>query len=91
MTFELWHLGFVSMRTIKLAIEYDGTNYQGWQVQPKGPTIQGMIEGKLALLTGETIHLIGSGRTDAGAHAFGQVAHFKTRSQMDVSFDPKGP
>jgi tRNA pseudouridine38-40 synthase len=72
------------MRTIKLLIEYDGTNYQGWQVQPQGPTIQGMIEEKLALLTGETIHLIGSGRTDAGVHAFGQVAHFKTKSQMEV-------
>jgi len=72
------------MRTIKLLIEYDGTNYLGWQVQPKGPTIQGTIEEKLALLTGETIHLIGSGRTDAGVHALGQVAHFKTQSQMDV-------
>ena len=72
------------MRNIKLLIEYDGTNYRGWQVQPKGQTIQGMIEGKLALLMGETIHLIGSGRTDAGVHAFSQIAHFKTQSQMDV-------
>ena len=72
------------MRTIKLTIEYDGTNYQGWQVQPKGPTIQGMIEEKLALLTGETIPLIGSGRTDAGVHALGQIAHFKTKSKMDI-------
>ena len=73
------------MRTIKLVIEYEGTNYQGWQVQLKGPTIQGMIEGKLSLLTGETVHLAGSGRTDAGAHALGQVAHFKTESRMEVS------
>jgi tRNA pseudouridine38-40 synthase len=72
------------MRNIKLLIEYDGTNYQGWQVQPIGPTIQGTIEEKLALLTGEAVHLIGSGRTDAGAHAFNQVAHFKTQSRMDV-------
>jgi tRNA pseudouridine38-40 synthase len=72
------------MRNIKLLIEYDGTNYQGWQVQPKGSTLQGMIEEKLAHLTGETIHLVGSGRTDAGAHAFNQVAHFKTQSRMDV-------
>ena len=72
------------MRTIKLTIEYDGTNYRGWQIQPKEQTIQGMIEGKLALLMGETIHLIGSGRTDAGVHAFSQIAHFKTQSQMDV-------
>ena len=72
------------MRNIKLLIEYDGANYQGWQVQPKGPTIQGVIEEKLALLTGETIHLIGSGRTDAGVHALGQIAHFKTKSKMDI-------
>jgi tRNA pseudouridine38-40 synthase len=72
------------MRTIKLLIEYDGTNYQGWQVQPKGPTIQGILEEKLGLLTGESIRLVGSGRTDAGVHALGQVAHFKTQSQMDA-------
>ena len=72
------------MRTIKLLLEYDGTNYLGWQVQAKGLTIQGMIEEKLKLLTGEGVCLIGSGRTDAGAHAFGQVAHFKTRSEMDL-------
>jgi tRNA pseudouridine38-40 synthase len=72
------------MRNIKLVIEYDGTNYLGWQVQASGLTVQGTIENKLALLTGEQIHLIGSGRTDAGAHALGQVANFKTKSQMDV-------
>jgi tRNA pseudouridine38-40 synthase len=72
------------MRNIRLLIEYDGANYQGWQVQPKGPTVQGMIEEKLTLITGEAIHLIGSGRTDSGVHAFGQVANFKTKSQLDV-------
>jgi len=72
------------MRNIRLLIEYEGTNYQGWQVQPKGSTIQGTIEEKLALLTGEAIHLVGSGRTDGGVHAFGQVAHFRTKSKMDV-------
>jgi len=72
------------MRNIRLVIEYDGTNYQGWQVQLKGQTIQGVIEEKLALLTGDKINLIGSGRTDAGAHAFGQVANFKTQTEMDI-------
>lgn len=72
------------MRNIKLIIEYDGTNYRGWQVQPKGATVQGMIEEKLVLLTKEAVHLVGSGRTDAGVHAFGQVAHFKTQSQIEV-------
>jgi len=72
------------MRNIKLLIEYDGTNYQGWQVQAKGLTIQGMIEEKLALLTGKSVKLFGSGRTDSGVHALGQVAHFKTESAMDI-------
>jgi tRNA pseudouridine38-40 synthase len=72
------------MRNIKLLIEYDGTNYLGWQVQAKGLTIQGVIEEKLTLLTGEKISLIGSGRTDAGVHALGQVASFKTKSRMAV-------
>ena len=71
------------MRNIRLLIEYDGTNYLGWQVQAKGLTIQGVIEEKLTLLTGEKINLIGSGRTDAGVHALGQVASFKTRSRME--------
>jgi tRNA pseudouridine38-40 synthase len=72
------------MRNIRLLIEYNGSNYQGWQVQLKGLTIQGMIEEKLTLITGEVIHLIGSGRTDSGVHAFGQVANFKTKSKLDV-------
>ena len=72
------------MRNIKLFIEYDGTNYLGWQVQAKGPTIQGEIEEKLKHLTGEKVHLIGSGRTDSGAHALGQVAHFRTENRMNV-------
>jgi tRNA pseudouridine38-40 synthase len=71
------------MRNIKLTIEYDGKNYLGWQVQPKGPSIQETIEGQLKRLTGETIRLISSGRTDAGVHAMGQVAHFKTENPMD--------
>ncbi len=72
------------MRTIKLTIEYDGTDYLGWQVQPTGATIQGIIEEKLSRITGETLRLVGSGRTDAGVHALGQVAHFKTKSRLDV-------
>jgi tRNA pseudouridine38-40 synthase len=73
------------LRTIKLVIEYDGTHYLGWQVQPNGQTIQGVIQDRLKRLTGESSQLIGSGRTDAGVHALGQVAHFKTESRMDAN------
>jgi len=73
------------VRTIKLTIEYEGTNYQGWQIQPSGQTIQGVIQDRLKRLTGESSQLIGSGRTDAGVHALGQVAHFKTESRMDAN------
>ena len=72
------------MRNIKLLIQYDGTNYLGWQVQAQGPTVQGTLEEKLALLTGEKVSLLGSGRTDSGAHALGQVANFKTKSRMEA-------
>ena len=73
------------MRTIRLTIEYDGTNYQGWQVQPNGQTIQGVIQDRLKRLTGESLQLMGSGRTDAGVHALAQVAHFKTESRMEAN------
>ena len=72
------------MRNIKLTIEYDGTGYHGWQVQPEVRTIQGTIEGKLAQITGEQVRLIASSRTDTGVHALGQVANFKTHSLLDA-------
>jgi tRNA pseudouridine38-40 synthase len=61
----------------KLIIEYDGTLYHGWQKQPHHTTIQANIENALSCLTQETIKIIGAGRTDAGVHALGQVAHFQ--------------
>jgi tRNA pseudouridine38-40 synthase len=72
------------VRKIKLTLEYDGTGYLGWQVQLRGPTIQGILEEKLSSITGERIRVMGSGRTDAGTHAFGQVAHFRTGTGIDV-------
>jgi len=73
------------MRNIKLTIEYEGTNYAGWQIQPraqnaKRKTIQETIEKTLRKILQEKIKIIGSGRTDAGVHALGQVANFKTNS-----------
>ncbi|MFA5311212.1 MAG: tRNA pseudouridine(38-40) synthase TruA [Candidatus Omnitrophota bacterium] len=72
------------MRNIRLEIEYDGSAYSGWQVQPKGRgrTIQAVIEKTLRKILQEKIKLIASGRTDAGVHARAQVANFFTRSGM---------
>ena len=70
------------MRNIKLLIEYDGTNYHGWQVQPNGLSIQEVIEKKIEVMTGQPVRLIASGRTDAGVHALGQVANFRTRAPI---------
>ncbi|KAF0216657.1 MAG: tRNA pseudouridine38-40 [Geobacteraceae bacterium] len=66
------------MRTIKLTIEYDGTNYAGWQVQPNGLAIQQVMEDALAKILGAPVRLHSSGRTDAGVHAKGMVAAFRT-------------
>lgn len=71
------------MRNIKLTIEYDGRRYLGWQrLGDSEKTIQGKIESTLSQMTDEKIEIIGSGRTDTGTHARGQVANFKTNSAM---------
>lgn len=72
------------MRNIKLTIEYDGKCYNGWQKQPNKLNIQGEIEKAIYNITKEEVDLIGSGRTDAGVHALGQVANFKTNSQISI-------
>lgn len=72
-------------RNIRLLIEYDGGRYRGWQKQGKNAdadTIQGRLEQVLSRMTGEDVQLIGSGRTDAGVHALGQVANFHTDCGM---------
>ncbi|MEW6379871.1 MAG: tRNA pseudouridine(38-40) synthase TruA [bacterium] len=68
------------MRTIKLTIEYDGTLYHGWQVQPGLVTVQGILQDRLARILGHPVCVYGAGRTDAGVHAKGQTAHFLTES-----------
>jgi tRNA pseudouridine38-40 synthase len=72
------------MRNIKLTIEYNGTNYLGWQRQKRGPTIQETIETAIEKITKNGVKLIGSGRTDSGVHALGQVANFKTSSGLSA-------
>jgi tRNA pseudouridine38-40 synthase len=71
------------MQNYKIVVSYDGTDYQGWQRQPEKRTIQGLIESALEKISGKKIPVIGSGRTDAGVHAQGQVAHFKVHSRLE--------
>ncbi len=71
------------LKTIKLIIEYVGTNYCGWQIQPNGTTIQEILEKCLEKITGEKVKVHGSGRTDSGVHAEAQVAHFRVDTRME--------
>ena len=68
------------MRNLRLLIEYDGSAYAGWQVQPNRPTVQGALQAALTRVTGAPVKLVGAARTDAGVHAVGQVANFTTES-----------
>lgn len=72
------------MRNIRLTIQYEGTNYAGWQSQKNAKSIQDVMSSALKEILGHKVTLIGSGRTDAGVHALGQVANFKTRSRIPV-------
>lgn len=78
------------MANFKLIIEYDGTEYQGWQRQKNAATIQGEIENALKIMTGKEITLIGSGRTDSGVHALGQCANFHCETRLDPQIFQKG-
>ncbi|MFQ5803241.1 MAG: tRNA pseudouridine(38-40) synthase TruA [Candidatus Methylomirabilales bacterium] len=70
------------MHNLKLIIEYDGTAYHGWQVQPGLPTIQGILQDTAKRISGEEVHITGAGRTDAGVHALGQVANFRPGKEL---------
>lgn len=72
------------MRNIKLTIEYDGKKFGGWQKQPSKLNIQGEIEQAISEIVSESVELIASGRTDSGVHALGQVANFKTNSNIPI-------
>lgn len=73
------------MKRILLTIEYNGTNYSGWQKQPNQKTIQGEIESAIFKSIGEKVEIFGSGRTDAGVHALGQTAHFDLKAPVPIS------
>lgn len=70
------------MRNVRMVVSYDGTSYNGFQTQPSGNTIQDIIEKGINDLTREGVRIIGSGRTDAGVHARGQVFNFHTESKI---------
>ena len=70
------------MRKIHLIVEYDGTNYAGWQRQSNAMTVQEKLENAVKKLTGESLCVHGASRTDAGVHALGQSAHFETESRI---------
>jgi len=72
------------MRNIKLTIAYDGTKFHGFQVQPQLRTVQGVLQDMIESVVGHPVSIIGSGRTDAGVHARGQVVNFKTTSRVPL-------
>jgi tRNA pseudouridine38-40 synthase len=73
------------MYNYKLTIQYDGSKYSGWQIQAGCCTLQQAITDSIKTLTSQKVNLIGSGRTDSGVHALGQVANFKVEQQLDIT------
>jgi len=73
-----------SMPKFKITVEYDGTEFVGWQRQKNGPSIQSSIEDAIKKITSETVNVFGAGRTDSGVHAKGQVAHFELSNKISL-------
>ena len=72
------------MRNVKVIVEYDGTDFFGFQRQPARRTVQGTLEWALSRITKEPVKIVGAGRTDAGVHALGQVINFKTNGSVPI-------
>lgn len=77
------------MKKIFVSIEYDGTNFSGWQIQPEKRTVQGVIQKAIFELLNEDVNIFASGRTDSGVHAFNQTAHFEINSDFDIKKLPQ--
>lgn len=73
-----------ALRTIELLVEFDGTRFAGWQVQPSQRTVAGEVERAIAEITRQQVRIVAASRTDAGVHAYGQVASFQTASRLPV-------
>ena len=72
------------MAKYKIIVEYDGTDFVGWQKQENGPSIQSSLEDAIKKITSETVSVFGAGRTDSGVHAKGQVAHFEFSKNISL-------
>ncbi len=72
------------LNNYKFIIQYDGTDYAGWQIQKNAITVQQKITDAIEILLKEKVNLVGSGRTDAGVHALGQIANFRTENEIDI-------
>jgi len=72
------------MNNYKVTIQYDGTNYAGWQIQSNSMTVQQKFADAVKVVLRERVNLIGSGRTDTGVHALGQAANFRTEQELDL-------
>ena len=70
------------MYNYKIIVEYDGTNFVGWQQQENGQSIQAVLQEAVFKLSGEKVTIFGAGRTDAGVHAYGQVASFSIKNKI---------
>ena len=72
------------MSNYKLTIQYDGTDYAGWQIQENARSVQATISDAIKVIFTEEVNLIASGRTDSGVHALGQVANFRYEKEIDI-------